>query len=267
MAILAQLGTSSQITIGTQDVQASWVLYQKIGFTKVAEDTTPNNWMQITDNSTLILLNEDGMAYMGITYFAPDMRERVATLEKAGINFVHKTDTLSNTDKTAMDTSAGFFQAIFASPDGFYVSLIQYDSGQTGKGDRITLAEVPESEWQNMPNPNAKIGIFGELCVPVKDLQTSIAFWESLGFTSQVFDKPYPWAIMNDGLNIVGLHQTADFATPAITYFAQDMGTRIKALQAEGVDSLEVFGGTGGNNDSNMILHTPEGQRFFLFSF
>jgi hypothetical protein len=31
--------------------------------------------------------------------------------------------------------------------------------------------------------------------------------------------QPYPWAILSDGLMLIGLHQTKNFSYPAVTYF------------------------------------------------
>ena len=97
--------------------------------------------------------------------------------------------------------------------------------------------------------------------------QAEIAFWEMIGFEVTQFGGPYPWAIGKDGQNIIGLHQTTEFDRPGITFFAKDMADKIRALKDRGIDSFEAFGGTGGNNDANQICNTPEGQRFFLFSF
>ena len=252
-----KLGKHSQITIGTKDVQKSYALYEKLGFRKIGESDKPYPWIQITDDSTLILLSGDGMEYMGLTYFEKGMQDKVAQMEKEGVKFIQKTE------------QAGAFQAIFGSPDDFYISLVDYESPESVENTkkRTTLANYAETEWQNIntyPNPNC--GIFGELCIPVKDLDTSIAFWEKYGFEVKKYGGPYPWAIGQDGMNIIGLHQTTEFTKPAITYFAKDMGEKIKALKTNGVESLKIFGGTGGN-ESNMVLTTPENQQFFLFSY
>ncbi len=250
-----QLGNAAQITIGTSDLEASLPFYAKLGFEVVKRDTKPNPWAQVSDGSVLILLNQDNMSYMGLTYFSADMPQKVEALKAKGVNFVQE---IKNGDT--------LFQAILETPDKFYVSLINHDATDMYQPTEPTLADIPESDWEKAPSPNAKIGIFGELCHDVTDVDKSIAFWEILGFKVKKYPGPYPWAIAMDGHHIVGLHQTKDFDYPALTYFAKDMGERLKALKADGVDSLSVFTGQGGN-ESNMVATTPEGQKFFLFSY
>ena len=252
-----KLGDATQITIGTGNVDASFALYEKLGFKVIARDTVPNPWLQISDGSIMILLNEDGMKYMGLTYFAKDMDQKVAALERFGIEFALKTDK-----------EGKFFQGIFFSPDSLGVSLINYDPSKIYQPKGLTMRNFPSEDImkpEKLPNP--KCGIFGEFSHPVKDLKISISYWEKLGFQSlSVNEEPYPWAILSDGLNILGLHQTDDFDHPAITYFAPDMGARIKKLKEEGLESITVFQGEGGNSN-NVVVTTPEGQKIFLFSF
>ncbi len=253
---MAYLGNISQISIGTSDLAASLDFYQKLGFRIVDQNTRPNPWAQVTDDTILILLNEDNLQYMGFTYFNLQMAEIVTKLKSKGMPFVQE---VAHEGKP--------MQAIFSSPSGFLISLINYDNSKMFQPSGKTLADVPESEWNDAPAPNPHLGIFGELAVPVKDLDEEIAFWEMIGFEVRKFGGPYPWAIGKDGQNIIGLHQTDEFDTSAITFFAKDMANKIAVLKEAGLDSFEAFGGTGGNNDANQVVHSPEGQRFFLFSF
>lgn len=254
MPIIEKLGKASQITIGTKDVKKSFALYEKMGFRAINQSLEPDPWIQLTDDSILVLLNQDGMEYMGLTYFEKGMKNKVQQMEDAGIPFIQKNEQY------------GSFQAIFATPDNFYISLIDYDAGDKGRNGRITLMDYPQDKWNEIEYPNPKCGIFGELCIPVKDIDASIAFWKNLGFSGDKLEGPYPWAIMTDDFNVVGLHQTKDFERPAITYFAKGMGEKIKTLRAEGLDSIEVFKGTGGD-ENNVVVTTPENQQFFLFNY
>src|SRR5437763_15166664 len=98
------------------------------------------------------------------------------------------------------------------------------------------LRYLQEDEFRDVSKyPNSKIGIFGEYSVPVIDLQISLSYWKTLGFEAMsVNESPYPWAIISDNINIIGLHQTTEFTTQAITYFAPDMQRRIEALKRAG---------------------------------
>jgi catechol 2,3-dioxygenase-like lactoylglutathione lyase family enzyme len=253
---MAYLGNQTQITIGVSDLDSSLSFYQKLGFRLIDRNTQPNPWAQVSDDGILILLNQDDMSYLGLTYFSPGMPEIVAELKAKGVTFEQEIEQEGKAQ-----------QAIFATPSGFRFSLINHDGSSMFQPEGTTLADVPPTDWGNPPVPNPQLGIFGELATPVKDLEEEMDFYKNLGFQVNKMEGPYPWAIAVDGKSVIGLHQTSDFTEPAITYFAKEMGSKIGQLKAAGVEGFEVFGGTGGNNENNQVLHSPEGQQLFLFSF
>jgi predicted lactoylglutathione lyase len=253
-----KLGTASQIAIGTSDMDASTIVYDKIGFKRIGEGDIPHHFIQYTDDSALILLNEDGMEYMGFIYFSKDMPQIVNQLKSMGTAFIQE----------ANDNHGNFFQGIFATPDGVMINLVNFDAGNMYQPKK-NMTSLLENDFQDPSKfPNEKIGIFGEYSVPVKDLNTSITYWKTIGFDPlSVNEQPYPWAILTDGMNILGLHQTTEFTRQAITYFAPDMKQRIDKLKNEGLDdNINGFTGTGGS-ENNAVLTTMENQKFFLFSF
>jgi len=85
-----KLGKATQISIGTSDIQKSFAFYQKLGFQKIAGDTLPYPWIQISDGSILLHLNQDGQKYMGLAYFSKEMDKKVNDLEKMGIKIFLK---------------------------------------------------------------------------------------------------------------------------------------------------------------------------------
>lgn len=251
-----KLGEATQIAIGCEDVQKSFAFYQKLGFEKIAGDTLPYPWMQISDGSLLLHLNQDGQKYMGLAYFSKEMDKKVADLEKMGIKFA-----LNGKMK-----ESSFW--IFLSPDNLAVNLIHHDPTGMYQPTGKTLGSFPQEDFASPEKfPNPQCGIFGEFATPVKDLNSAVAFWQKLAFEAKsVNQQPYPWAILSDGMNILGLHQTKDFDYPAITYFAPDMAERVKKLKEAGITSFSDWKGEGGSA-GNYILTTPEGQKIFLFSF
>jgi len=253
-----KLGTASQIVVGTEDLEASSLVYDRIGFRRIAEGNMPGPFIQYTDNSSLILLTQDGMKYMGLIYFDKNMLRNVDELMSRGVEFQQQTN----------DAAGNFFHGIFTTPDGVMLNLVNFDPGNMYQPDQ-KLINLGEDDFKNVSKfPNQVLGIFGEFSVPVKDLDMSLDYWHSLGFeVLSKNDEPYPWSIISDGLNVIGLHQTTEFNVQAITYFAPDMQKRISSLKNLGLeDNINRFSGTG-DSDKNAVLTTMENQHFFLFSF
>ena len=72
---------------------------------------------------------------------------------------------------------------------------------------------------------------------------------------------PYPYAILSDGLMLIGLHQTNEFNYPVVTYFGINTEKRVQELEAKGVQNFNEMMGK-----KNVVLKTWEGQHFNLFS-
>lgn len=259
MKIVEKLGKHSQITIGCKNIQESFTFYEKLGFHKVNEHTKPYPWVLVTDDSTLIMLSQDGInhEYIGLTYFEKGMATKIEKLEKEGINIIQKGE------------QDGVSFASCQTPNGIHLGLVDFEDENAIQKKRTTLMDYAPEEWQSIAEyPNPLLGIFGELAIPVKDLDVSIEFWSKLGFdVNKMQGGPYPWAIGQDGQNIIGLHQTTDFDTVAMTYFYKEVAKSVQKIKASGVDSIEVFQGTGGGNENNVIITTPENQRFFFFNY
>jgi hypothetical protein len=150
---------------------------------------------------------------------------------------------------------------VIASPDGFAVSLVGYVDGfvQPAGPTMLHMAQL------DMMNPekyvNKIAGMFGEYAQPVKDISASIGFYEILGFkVLSKHESPYKWAILTDGLGVIGLHETTSFTTPTITFFAKDMKEKISKLKESGLKDFKEMG------SGNIVLTTPENQRVNLFS-
>jgi predicted lactoylglutathione lyase len=252
-----KLGTATQFIIGTTDLHASFAVYEKLGFKKLAEGQKPNPFIHITDGSILIMLVNEGKEYLELSYLAKGMDETYEELKRSGVAF----------EDVTMAGSI-FFKGKFRSPEGVIIDLVNYDPVHFYQPKGKTLRHLAENEFFDTAKyPNARIGIFGEFSISVKNLRESLNFWRSLGFQhTGIHEKPYPWTIISDDLNIIGLHQTTEFSGCAITYFAPDMQQRIAKLKEEGVTSIAGFTGASGG-DRNGVLTTPEGQKIFLFSF
>jgi len=126
----------------------------------------------------------------------------------------------------------------------------------------ITMLNMTNDFQSADKYPNKQCGAFGEFCHPVTDLNRSIEYWKKLGFEVKTqMTSPYPWAIVSDGLMLIGLHQTKEFGYPAVTYFGLNTDKRVQQLKEKGVTNFTEMMGK-----NNVILKTWEGLHFFLFS-
>lgn len=247
----SKLGDVACVYVTTPDLDSSMYVYEKLGFQKIASNAFPVPWCQASDGSLLIMMRKDTNLYIGLTYYAADVEKLVEQLERDGIVFSQKPKD--------GDVVKRYY---IKSPDGFNIVLSNNLGGFEQQKGPTMLDMKPEDFKSADKYPNKQCGAFGEFCHPVIDLNTSIAFWKKLGFSVKSrMSTPYPYAILSDGLMIIGLHQTKDFNYPAVTYFGLNTDKRVQRLKALG---LQNFSEMMGKN--NVILKTWEGQHFFLFS-
>jgi hypothetical protein len=247
----AKLGEVACVYVTTPDLDSSVAVYEKLGFPKIASNTFPVPWAQVSDGSLLIMMRKDATPYIGLTYYANDIENVVTQLEKDGIVFSQK--------PKEGDPIKRYF---IKTPDGFNIMLAN-NLGGFSQPTGPTMLTMKQTDFMTADKyPNKQCGAFGEFCSPVTDLDKSIAYWKKLGFTlKSQMNQPYPHAILTDGLMLIGLHQTKNFDYPAITYFGMNTSKRVQQLKDQGVKNFTEMMGPG-----NVILKTWEAQHFFLFS-
>lgn len=233
---MATLGNYVSVTLATSDVPASLAFYESLGFQKLSDDT-------VTDGSINLCLRKGDfktptLAYMGSdlpavrALFSPQKQKRKAT-----------------------PTTSGEFN----DPNGLRITINEAPSNVPMPGGGVTSR-----------TPISKLGKFGEFTIPTDNLTQSLVFWAKLGFEAlHVAKIPYSYAILSDGLIVIGLHE---FNQPyvALAYFAEDMAQRIQALKAEGLDIRDFpadgsFDAAQGDQVENAMFLSDEGQAFYLF--
>ncbi len=243
------LGEISAITIATPDLDNSLKFYQQLGFNEILQSDFPFPFIQISDGALMIMLRKDTNPYFALSYYAKDIDRSIAHIESTGLSFAEK-------------PKPGDFvrRHILKSPDGMNISIVFVPEGFS-QPPGPTMLNTPPSDLFNPDKYANKIcGMFGELAEAVKDIETSISFYSKLGF--QVMHKtnaPYPWAILSDGLAIVGLHQATNFSKPRITFFAADSKEKIDKLKQGGLKNYQDQG------PANITITTPEQQEINLF--
>jgi catechol 2,3-dioxygenase-like lactoylglutathione lyase family enzyme len=244
------LGDISALTIATADLETSLKYYQQLGFKEVMRMDFPFPWIQVTDDALLIMLRKADESYLALTYYAANAENIAADIESKGIQFTSKPKDGDMVKRY-----------VFQSPDGLNISLVGIPDGFSKPAGKTMLTMDQQDYFKPDTYTNKTAGMFGELAHPVADLNKSIGFWETIGFKPiSKFTSPYPWAILSDGLAVVGLHQTTHFTYPAITFFASDMKDKIEKLKTQGLENFKERGGP-----SNIVLTTPEQQHIFLF--
>jgi catechol 2,3-dioxygenase-like lactoylglutathione lyase family enzyme len=248
-SLQSQLGEISAFTIATPDLETSLQFYQKLGFRELMRMDFPFPWIQITDDAILIMLRKANDPYLALTYYVKDITKVVIELEGRGIEFISK------------PKESDFVKRyLFQTPDSLNISLVEIPDGFAKPSGKTMLTMDQSDYFKPETYTNKTAGMFGELAHPVADLDKSIEFWQMIGFRPlSKFSSPYPWAILSDGLSIVGLHQTSQYTYPAITFFASDMSKKIENLKKEGLENYKEQG------PSNVVVTTPEQQHIFLF--
>ena len=247
----SKLGEVACVYVTTPDLDSSAAFYEKFGFKKIAANTFPTQWAQLSDGSLLIMMRKDATPYIGLTYYVNDLEATVDRLEKDGILFSQK--------PKPGDPIKRYY---IKSPDGFNIMLAP-NIGGFSQPTGITMLTMKPTDFGSAEKyPNKLCGVFGEFCHPVADVNQSLVFWKKLGFASKnIEQQPYPHAIISDGLMIIGLHQTKHFDYPAITYFGLNTAARVTQLTDKGLTKPAEIQGKG-----NVMFPTFEGQHLFIFS-
>lgn len=228
------LGTYTQISISSKNIEQSLPFYEKLGFKVLNRDNRPFSAILLSDGVIHLRLEQNTFASPRLDYVygsALDRDTRVRELTQAGISITR---------------SAGL--AEFADPNGLHIALV--------------VRQLPP------PPPNksfSNAGAFGELAVHTADRDRSIAFYSRLGFEAQSFDQPYPWALLRDGATTIGVHQSPEFLKPTITYFSKSQPERIAKLKQMGLTFHDEKKDRDGQV-ANATLTSPDGQDFFLFA-
>jgi catechol 2,3-dioxygenase-like lactoylglutathione lyase family enzyme len=243
------IGEVFAITMATKDIDTSIHFYKKLGFEVLVHTDFPAKLALISDGAIQIVLRDAKEPYLALTYFVPDSMAVANLLSEKGLT--------PSTKPSPTDMLKRF---TYQSPDGLTLAIVNNIGGFTAPNGPSML-KMQQSDYFN-PNAytNKTIGMFGELACPVSNLEASIAWWKPFGFEPiSTFSTPYSWAIISDGLSVIGLHQSTHFSQPTMTFFASDMKSKIENLHNAGIDGFSENGG-------KKALDTPEAQQLFLFN-
>ncbi|MBX2992320.1 MAG: VOC family protein [Bacteroidetes bacterium] len=233
-----KLGNYAHISISVTDLQESSRFYELLGFKILYGNNEPHPWALFTDGSVNIHLYQFSFVSPALHYFSNHMQDKVLELMRLGIR---------PGQQTSKDGHR--VQSTIADPSEFLIMLMHHND-----------AEMPKPDG----DLRCRLGTFGELSINTENLGSSVDFWEQFDFTLlNRGEKPYPWAIMADGVMTVGFHQTSSFTTPALTYYATDVYERVQLLKYDSFRNLRELKDASGTTEG-AILQAPEGQLLFV---
>lgn len=104
---------------------------------------------------------------------------------------------------------------------------------------------------------------FLELSLPAPDIQASLGFYRSLGFTEIAVNdiRAHPYAAVTDGRLVIGLHG-GGFEVPALTFVQRDVARVVRDLAATGTGFAWEYLGDDRLHEAGFAA--PDGQLIAL---
>lgn len=234
---MTMLGRFLEISVHAPDLLESLAFYEGLGFQQIAVNEV-RAWPYgvVTDGRLFIGLHQRPIESPTLTFVQADLAQHAAALRDKGIVFTR--EHLGSDE---------FNEVSFQDPHGQYIQLI-------------------EARTFSPPSTSAdsSCGYFVEYGLPVREFDTGIAFWESLGFIAmEETSEPFPRrALTSDYLNL-GLHRSRALRQPVLVFEDADMRERLQTLRERGFelgddmpDSLD--------EQANAVLTAPEGTKLLL---
>jgi len=113
------------------------------------------------------------------------------------------------------------------------------------------------------------LGRFLEISIHTPDIQASLEFYESLGFTQASVGEawPHPYAVVTDGRLFIGLHG-AVIRSPALTFVLPELARGIERLRDIGIEfdqeriGSDVFNQATFTDPAGMSVNLLEARTF-----
>lgn len=232
-------GRFLEISLHAPDILVSLAYYERLGFTQAAVgEIWQHPYAVVTDGRLCIGLHRYEFQSPALTFVQPDLERHVAALEEAGHEFAFK--------RVGADV---FNEAGFPDPAGQMIALLE-----------ARTFSPPERRSHEM----SRLGWFEEIALPVLNLDTSVAFWEGLGFVpAEESEQPFPHiGLTSDSLN-VALMRSRGLGRTTLVFRDANMPARIRQLADAGIEfSQELPAGL--DPARYALLVAPEGTPLLL---
>lgn len=233
------LGRFLEVSVHAPDILDSLAFYERLGFTQASVgETWSHPYAVVTDGRLFIGLHQYEFPSPSLTYVQPDLMQHLDRIEQLGIQLAFR--------RVGTDV---FNEAGFIDPNGQMIALLEART---------------YSPPDRAGHETSRLGWFEEFAVPVRNLESSVSFWEKLGFVPiEDSADPYPHVgLTSDTLN-VSLLRNSSLDRPALVFAEADMGERLHLLRESGIE----FSGNLPrmmDPDSNALLVAPEGTLLLL---
>ncbi|HXW00829.1 MAG TPA: transcription termination/antitermination protein NusG, partial [Anaerolineae bacterium] len=176
-----------ELSLNTNDVKAALAYWEKLGFECLAEGDQPYPWVIISDGRIRLGLHQTSkLTQPTITYFAPDMPERLKRLRRRGVQFVaeHK------------DKKGRRVGAVIESPDGqrfflFAGEIRPQKNGQNKDSGRVSQEVYPDKD-SSQPEAAQWYMIYSYSGQETKVRQNLLHRVETLGMRDKIFQVVVP---------------------------------------------------------------------------
>jgi catechol 2,3-dioxygenase-like lactoylglutathione lyase family enzyme len=233
------LGQFHEISITTTDIRASVEFYERLGFSQCRTgDTWPHLYGVLTDGRIFLGLHQYRFPSPSVTFVRTDIARHASEFTALGIKLAFA--------KTGDDC---FNEIGFRDPAGQMVTILEARTWFPTERDAASATLC---------------GHFSEFSLPCTDFDGVAAFWEQLGFVALDLEET-PWLhrpITGNGVSLA-LHRPRTCDQPMLVFTAEDMASRLAALQAAGI----VCGAElppGLDPARNALLLAPEGTPLLL---
>ncbi len=245
-----ELGEYADIIVGPY-TRALREFYQAIGFNVIQETKQA---LRMTDGSISIILGDFGNDEYGVIYYTTDFDRKLGYLRNKAIRY----QVIPKTDKNST-------RCIRIRNRQHLNFLLMEKELELACAPSLVMMEEERIDHMTV-FPNQMCGIFGELSVGVEYLVPAIKEWERLGYELILQDDTdYPWAILRNNLNIIGLHQNNTYPKQVLSYFARDMEQLLEGLKKNPNLKLTPYGNQQAVTRAG-VLTAPNGLRINLFS-
>ncbi len=229
------LGKFLEISIHAPDVKASYDFYESLGFRSVpVGEIWSHPYAVMSDGRLFVGLHAYKFDSPALTFVRPDLGIYSRALKRLGISL--EFEKLSDDE---------FNELGFVDPTGQMVTLLEARTFSPPYFDEDSFSLC---------------GYFMELSRQTNAIQGVAEFWEQLGLViGWQADNSHPWVrLIRDDINL-GFHLVGA-VTPGLTFFAEDMPTRIEYLRASGYEIVPSAPQPGG-----ATLTAPEGTPIYLY--